>query len=98
MFAYTNYAWQNGNNPNEENDGILTACKTGLGDIEGSERVYGLTRAFKMAGVKTIIMSLWPVSDLETAGFMSLFYRSWKEYNNPKKAFKESQQKNDEKI
>jgi CHAT domain-containing protein len=110
LFANANYAWQNGNNPYEEDDGILTAleisnldlkntdivilsaCETGLGDIEGSEGVYGLQRAFKMAGVKTIIMSLWPVPDAETAEFMNLFYTKWKAYNNPKKAFKETQQ------
>jgi CHAT domain-containing protein/tetratricopeptide (TPR) repeat protein len=110
LFANANYAWQNGNNPYEEDDGILTAleisnldlkntdivilsaCETGLGDIEGSEGVYGLQRAFKMAGVKTIIMSLWPVPDAETAEFMNLFYTKWKSYNNSKKAFKETQQ------
>jgi CHAT domain-containing protein len=110
LFANANYAWQNGNNPYEEDDGILTAleisnldlkntdivilsaCETGLGDIEGSEGVYGLQRAFKMAGVKTIIMSLWPVPDAETAEFMNLFYTKWKGYNNSKKAFKETQQ------
>jgi CHAT domain-containing protein len=70
---------------------ILSACETGLGDIEGSEGVYGLQRAFKMAGVKTIIMSLWEVPDAETAEFMNLFYTKWKASNNPKKAFKESQ-------
>jgi CHAT domain-containing protein len=45
-----------------------------------------------MAGVKTIIMSLWPVPDAETAEFMNLFYTKWKSYNNSKKAFKETQQ------
>ena len=110
LFANANYAWQNGNNPYEEDDGILTAleisnldlkntdivilsaCETGLGDIEGSEGVFGLQRAFKMAGVKTIIMSLWEVPDTETAEFMNLFYTKWKTLNNPKKAFKEAQQ------
>jgi CHAT domain-containing protein len=45
-----------------------------------------------MAGVKTIIMSLWEVPDTETAEFMNLFYTKWKTLNNPKKAFKEAQQ------
>ena len=109
IFANANYAWQNGSNPYEEDDGILTsleisnldlkntdivilsACETGLGDIPSSEGVYGLQRAFKMAGVNTIIMTLWEVPDKETTEFMELFYTHWKANNNPKKAFKEAQ-------
>ncbi|WP_136464908.1 CHAT domain-containing protein [Flagellimonas onchidii] len=109
ILANANYAWQNGNNPHEDEDGILTAleisnldlrntdivilsaCETGLGDIPSSEGVYGLQRAFKMAGVDTIIMTLWEVPDKETAEFMKLFYRNLKKRNNPKDAFKEAQ-------
>jgi CHAT domain-containing protein/tetratricopeptide (TPR) repeat protein len=53
---------------------ILSACQTALGDVEGSEGVYGLQRAFKMSGVQNLVMSLWAVPDAETVEFMQEFY------------------------
>lgn len=54
---------------------VLSACETALGDIKGSEGVYGLQRAFKMAGVQNLIMSLWKVPDAETSEFMGELYK-----------------------
>jgi len=70
---------------------VLSACETGLGEIKGSEGVYGLQRAFKMAGVKYIIMSLWQVPDKETSEFMKLFYTNWFKSGDIRKSFTDAQ-------
>lgn len=70
---------------------VLSACETGLGDIDGNEGVYGLQRAFKMAGVDIIMMSLWEVPDAETAEFMQLFYGSWLSGKTVHQAFRDTQ-------
>ncbi len=70
---------------------ILSACETGLGDVRGSEGVYGLQRAFKMAGVDEIIMSLWQVPDRYTTELMELFYTYLLQGNSPEASLKNAQ-------
>ena len=70
---------------------VMSACETGLGDIKGSEGVYGLQRAFKMAGVNYMIMSLWQVPDKETEEFMTSFYKKLIKQKDIKQAFAETQ-------
>lgn len=70
---------------------VLSACETGLGDIKGSEGVYGLQRAFRMAGVDMLIMSLWQVPDKETDEFMTSFYNEMIKTKEIRKAFTNAQ-------
>lgn len=70
---------------------VLSACETGLGKVQGSEGVFGLQRAFKMAGVKNIIMSLWKVPDAQTAELFDIFYEECFKGKSIHKAFQTAQ-------
>jgi CHAT domain-containing protein/Flp pilus assembly protein TadD len=72
---------------------VLSACETGLGDIKGSEGVYGLQRSLKLAGAEHIVMSLWQVPDKETKEFMITFYGELLKSNNVEEAFVNTQRK-----
>lgn len=70
---------------------VLSACETGLGDLKGTEGVFGLQRAFKMAGVKFLINSLWQVPDYQTSELMSKFYENWLSDLSIHESFKKAQ-------
>jgi CHAT domain-containing protein len=53
---------------------VLSACETGLGKLEGGEGVLGLQSAFHLARARTVVASLWSVSDPATSVLMERFY------------------------
>ena len=71
---------------------VLSACNTGLGDIDNVDGVFGLQRGLKRAGVKTILMSLWKVPDEETKDLMRMFYKELLNGNTPHQSLKIAQE------
>lgn len=70
----------------------LSACETGLGDNTGGEGVFGLQRAFHLAGAHNVVASLWNVSDAATAALMAKFYHElWTNKKPPIEALREAQ-------
>ncbi|HEX8822774.1 MAG TPA: CHAT domain-containing protein, partial [Archangium sp.] len=55
---------------------VLSACDTGRGDVKMGQGVYGLRRAFLVAGAETVVTSLWKVDDETTSALMEAYYRN----------------------
>jgi CHAT domain-containing protein len=71
---------------------VLSACETGLGLVGGGEGVFGLQRAFHLAGAQNVVASLWKVDDQATAALMAVFYdRLWRQSKPPLEALREAQ-------
>jgi len=70
---------------------VLSACKTGLGDITNGEGVYGLRRAFAIAGAESQLMSLWAVNDYKTNKLMVDYYQRLKNNVGRSEALRQTQ-------
>jgi CHAT domain-containing protein len=54
---------------------VVSACQTGRGQLLSAEGIVGMSRAFLYAGARSVVVSLWNVSDISTSQFMKDFYQ-----------------------
>jgi CHAT domain-containing protein len=71
---------------------VLSACETGLGQIEIGEGVHGMVRALNEAGALSVMATLWPIDDIGTREFMLAFYRRFAAGSSPHDALRATQQ------
>ncbi|MGK7932723.1 MAG: CHAT domain-containing protein, partial [Microcystaceae cyanobacterium] len=75
-----------------ENDlTVLCACQTGMGNVNAGEGIFGLRRAFVVAGTKTLLMSLWSVPAHATVLLLTLFFDNRAEGISPHIALEKAQ-------
>jgi len=69
---------------------VLSACETGVVDVNSTDAVSGLSKAFIQAGTKDVIMSLWSVNDKATKNLMESFYKEQRANKNYVKSLKDA--------
>ena len=69
---------------------VLSACSTGIGEVLPGEGVFGVKRAFAIAGAKNMIISLWNVASNESIELMTTFYTHWASGESKSDAFRKA--------
>lgn len=71
----------------------ISTCESGVGKALSGEGVFGLRRAFVIAGARNLVMTLWPVADAETRKIMVAMYETLARSKSPQSALLESQRR-----